>query len=264
MLHHNVRQDDARNNTVVATSRGQMMRVPHKRGVVENSKLTELIGVLQALQVGNYVSIREIEDRYVDASLNERNIRDGRELDLVRTKRQISRREFREHLVKGVPVNDIFMCRHMFGNDKSQIRIAFKAIVDDMRNQIADAMTCCESQLPKALLKSQCKKIDEAVKTMRKMKFAKNSTMAKCTMSVISEECDIDSTMSKEDRAAIDNEMQTMLEMEDNNLLQDCLLSHKKFYGGESKCETFVDKLLEALQGEAVPDARSNSSHLHS
>ena len=57
------------------------------------------------------------------------------------------------------------------------------------------------------LLKSQYKKIEEAVKTMRKMKFAKNSTMSKCLLSAISEEYDIESTMSKKDREAIDDEM---------------------------------------------------------
>ena len=93
-----------------------------------------------------------------------------------------------------------------------------------MHNQIAEVMTYCESQVPKVLLKSQCKKIEEIVKNMRKMKFTKKSTMAKYLLSIISEEYDIDSTINEEDRAAIDNELQIMLEIEDNSLLQDCLL----------------------------------------
>ena len=84
-----------------------MMHIPKKRKLLKNSKLTELIGVLKVLQVGNYVSICEIEDCYVDTSLNEKNIRDRRELDIVRIKRQITRREFRDHLEKGLLVNNI-------------------------------------------------------------------------------------------------------------------------------------------------------------
>ena len=52
-----------------------------------------------------------------------------------------------------------------------------------------------------------------------------------------------------------------MLEIEDNSLLQDCLLSHKKFYGSESEYEIFIDKLLEVMHGEAVLDARRNDSY---
>ena len=57
------------------------------------------------------------------------------------------------------------------------------------------------------LLKSQCKKIEETVKNMRKMKFTETSTMAKYLLSIISEEYNIDSTMNEEDRAAINNEL---------------------------------------------------------
>ena len=99
---------------------------------------------------------------------------------------------------------------------------------------------------------------------MRKMKFTKNSTMAKYLLLVISEEYNIDSTINKEDHAAIDNEIQIILEIEDNNLLQDCLLSQKKFCYSESKYETFVDKLLKVLHREAVLDARRNDSYLYS
>ena len=102
--------------------------------MLTNSKLTELIGVLQALQVGNYTSIPKIEDRYVNVSLNEKYIKDGRELDLVCTKRQIARREFRDHLEKGLLVHNIFIYQHIFGNNKPQIRIAFRVTVEDMHN----------------------------------------------------------------------------------------------------------------------------------
>ena len=108
-LHHNVQQDEARNNTAVATSWIQMIRILNKKGLLKNSKLTELIGVLQALQVGNYTSILEIEDRYIDASFNEKYIADGRKLDLVCTKRQIARRKFRDYLEKGLLLHNIFM-----------------------------------------------------------------------------------------------------------------------------------------------------------
>ena len=68
-------------------------------------------------------------------------------------------------------------------------------------------MTYYESQVPKVLLKSQCKKIEEIVKNMRKMKFTKKSIMAKYLLSVISEKYDIDSTINEEVRAVIDNEL---------------------------------------------------------
>ena len=55
-----------------------------------------------------------------------------------------------------------------------------------------------------------------------------------------------------------------MLEIEDNNLLQDCLLLHKKFYGDKSKYKKIIDKLLEVMHREAVPDARRNDSYLYS
>ena len=67
---------------------------------------------------------------------------------------------------------------HIFGNNKPQIRIVFKITVDEIYNPIAEGMTYYESQILKVLLKSQCKKIEETVKTIRKMKFTKNSTMA--------------------------------------------------------------------------------------
>ena len=99
---------------------------------------------------------------------------------------------------------------------------------------------------------------------MRKMKFTKNSTMAKYLLLVISEEYDIDSTINEEDCTVVNDKIQIMLEIEVNNLLQDGLLSHKKLYSGKSKYEISIDKLLEVLHREAILDARRNDSYLYS
>ena len=47
--------------------------------------------------------------------------------------------------MKGLLVNNIFMYKHIFRNNAPQIRISFKVTVDEMYNQIAEAMTYCKS-----------------------------------------------------------------------------------------------------------------------
>ena len=105
------------------------------------------------LQVRNYVSIYKIKEHYVNASLNKKNIRDGRELDLVSIKRQIARRKFRDFLEKEPLLNYILMYRYIFGNNKPQIRMLFKVTVDEIHNQIAEETIYYESKIPKVLLK---------------------------------------------------------------------------------------------------------------
>ena len=263
-LKHSIKQDEHRNATRVVSHRSGISPLTYKSSAVTDGKLAELIGKLQALKVGTYLSLKEFEDRFVHASIESRKISNDRELELVNTYRRMARQKFRTSLEKGLPVENIMLFTHVFGNNKPSVRIAFKVTSNDRHRQIAEGVSYCQSQVPVFLSRSQYCKIELAIKNIKKMKFTKNSTCAKYIMSIVAEEYNLDSNLSEEDRKAIDNEMGIILAMENNDLIKDCLIDHKKFYGGESDYDAFIDKMLEVLDGEAVPHARRNNSSLYS
>ena len=64
------------------------------------------------------------------------------------------------------------------------------------------------------------------------MKFTKNSTYAKCILSVISKECNAYSWMSEDNKKAVDSEMGIILVIGNNNLTKNCLINYKIFAVG--------------------------------
>ena len=65
--------------------------LPYKNKLVQDSKLLNLISKLSNLEIEQFLSLREIEDKYVDASLTKRNISNHQAVSLIEEKQQLAR-----------------------------------------------------------------------------------------------------------------------------------------------------------------------------
>ena len=102
--------------------------LPYKNKLVQDSKLFDLIGKLSDLEIGQFLSLCKIEDKYVDTSLTKRNISNHQVVSLIEGKRRLARQIFHKTLEKGLPVENIFIFKYHFKNNTLMILIAFKVL----------------------------------------------------------------------------------------------------------------------------------------
>ena len=68
----NMRQKEIKGTPSTSTHESATIPLPHRTSTIKNEKLTELIGALPSLYIGQHASIRENEDEHVDLSMVKR------------------------------------------------------------------------------------------------------------------------------------------------------------------------------------------------
>ena len=106
--------------------------------------------------------------------------------------------------------------------------------------------------------------MQEALKSIERIKFTKPSTKAKWLLSVIGEEFRIESGIDDDNKEAIINELAIIEAMEDNEILEDSLLTYAKLYGGETKFKLFFRKLRYYLVDNTIVDSRQKDYGVYS
>ena len=80
--------------------------------------MTELIGKLRHLTVGNHISSREHDDKNVGTGKEEAHAGTYRELSLLKLRRRITRKEFKRFLNKSAQFQNTYLFENTFSNNK--------------------------------------------------------------------------------------------------------------------------------------------------
>ena len=70
--------------------------------------------------------------------------------------------------------------------------------------------------------------------------------------------------MNIEYETSVKNELQLMQDLEDDILLQDCLLGNKIIYGGETQFDEFIKVFNKEMSNDIAAHARRHTNKMHS
>ena len=115
---HNKKQDGIRSSCSVDARQRNTSPLPCQESAVKNNKMTELIGKLRHLTVGNHISSREHHDKNIGAGKEEAHASTYRELSLLKIRRRIARKESRRFLNKSAQFQNTHLFENEFSNNK--------------------------------------------------------------------------------------------------------------------------------------------------
>ena len=140
----------------------------------------------------------------------------------------------------------------------------FKVDPEKKDQHVTEGIKKCDNATPKFLSRYQQNIIKKGVQDVSKLKFTKVSSRVNYIISTVTETMSSTLDINAAFKEEVINEIKLIEDMEDDYLLEACLLGNKVFYGGETRFNDYIDRANKEIGNEIAVHSRRQDTKMYS